>query len=472
MFSLLTLGCASFLLAFLLTPLVRNLSRRLGVVDEPDRHRKLHTVAIPRVGGIPLAIAYVAAFAVVLLLALKGGLILMRGLPFAMRLLPAAAVVFATGLLDDLIGLRPWQKLIGQFIAGGMAIWGGVLIQRFDGIVFSPAWGIPITLVWLIGCTNAFNLIDGVDGLAAGIGLFATVTTLIAALMQGNMELAYATAPLAGALLGFLRYNFNPASIFLGDSGSLSIGFLLGCFGVIWSQKSATLLGMTAPLMALSIPLLDTGIAIARRYLRRKPIFEADNAHIHHRLLARGFTPRRVALLLYGVCGLAAAFSLLQSVVNQRYAGLVIVIFCAAAWLGIQHLGYVEFGMAGRLVLRGEFRRVLAAQLVMRKLEQELGAADTPEECWKAVWGAARELGFTSVYASFAGTIYSAQRDNPDGAPSCTIRIPLTETDYFSLTRPVDSLADSSSWASLIDIVHNTLLLKLPSFAKSYSATV
>jgi len=380
-------------------------------------------------------------------------------------------VVFLTGLLDDLMGLRPWQKLIGQLCAGGLAIWAGVEIQQVDGLVFSPLWGIPVTLVWLIGCTNAFNLIDGVDGLAAGIGLFATVTTLIAALMQGNMDLAYATAPLAGALLGFLRFNFNPASIFLGDSGSMLIGFLLGCFGVIWSQKSATLLGMTAPLMALSIPLLDTGIAIVRRFLRRKPIFEGDSGHIHHQLLARGFTPRGVALLLYGVCGLAAAFSLLQSVVHQRYAGLVILIFCAAAWMGVQHLGYVEFGMAGRMVLRGGFRRVLAAQLILRKLEQDLAIARTPEECWQRVWEAAQQLGFTAARASLAGVAYSGQCGEPNEALSWTIRITLTATDHVNLMRPVDSLADSSAWASLIEIVHKTLLLKLPSFERSFSAS-
>jgi UDP-GlcNAc:undecaprenyl-phosphate GlcNAc-1-phosphate transferase len=470
MYSLLALGCSSFLFAFLLTPLVRNLFARMGMVDEPDRRRKFHAIGIPRVGGIPLVAAYIAAFAVVLLVEFKGGLIVLKGLPFAYRLLPAASVVFLTGLLDDLVGLRPWQKLMGQLCASGLAIWAGVHIQRFDGLVFGPLWGIPVTLVWLIGCTNAFNLIDGVDGLAAGIGLFATVTTLVAALIHGNMELAFATAPLAGALLGFLRFNFNPASIFLGDSGSLLIGFLLGCFGVIWSQKSATLLGMTAPLMALSIPLLDTGITIVRRFLHHKPIFEADNGHIHHQLLARGFTPRRVALLLYGVCGLAAAFSLLQSVVHQRYSGLVIVIFCAAAWMGVQHLGYVEFGMAGRMVLRGGFRRVLAAQLILRKLEQDMGHARTPEACWQTVWEAAQQLGFTAARASLAGVIYSNQCAEPNEAPSWTIRIPLTATDYFNLTRPMDSLAESSAWASLIEMVHKSLLLRLPFFEKRFSA--
>src|SRR3954464_14437999 len=132
---------------------------------------------------------------------------------------------------------------------------------------------------------------------------------MAAALLQDNTELAMATAPLVGAPSLFLRYNFNPASIFLGDCGSLTIGFLLGCFAALWSQKSATLLGMTAPLMALAVPLLDTGASVVRRFIRHQPIFSADRNHLHHRLLDRGFSPRKVALVMYGVCGVAAAFS-------------------------------------------------------------------------------------------------------------------------------------------------------------------
>src|SRR5947208_10567281 len=168
----------------------------------------------------------------------------------------------------------------------------GVNVSGVAGFAAHGWWSFPITVGWLVVCSNAFNLIDGMDGLATGVGLFAAFTTLAAALLQNNALLALATAPLVGALLAFLRYNFNPASIFLGDCGSLTIGFLLGCFAAVWSQKSATLLGMTAPVMALSVPLLDTGIAVVRRFLRRQPIFSADRNHLHHRLLDRGFSSR------------------------------------------------------------------------------------------------------------------------------------------------------------------------------------
>ena len=196
-----------------------------------------------------------------------------NALAAALRLAPATAIVLLTGIVDDIRGLRPWQKLAAECVAAVLAYWGGFGVYILRGQPLSDWFSLPVTVLWLVGCTNALNLIDGMDGLAAGVGVFATLTTFVAALVHGNLELALVTAPLAGALIGFLRYNFNPASIFLGDSGSLFIGFLLGCFGTMWGQKSATALGMTAPMIALAMPLLDTLLAIGRRLLRGQPIF-------------------------------------------------------------------------------------------------------------------------------------------------------------------------------------------------------
>src|SRR5579863_1778740 len=252
MYSLLFLACSSFTLSLLLTPLCRNLFRRMSLVDIPDTHRKSHRTPVPHLGGIPIAVSYVMACALLMLTPLRGGVLVSSHLALVWKLLPAAGVVFATGILDDLFGLKPWQKLAGQLLGALIACWAGVRVVSVSGFSAASWIGLALTVLWLVGSTNAFNLIDGVDGLAAGIGLFAAVTMVLAALLlQSNVPLALATIPLAGSLLGFLRYNFNPASIFLGDSGSLLVGFLLGCFGVIWSQKSATILGMTAPLMAL-----------------------------------------------------------------------------------------------------------------------------------------------------------------------------------------------------------------------------
>ena len=435
MYSILFLTATSFILCYWLTPLVGRWSHRHGVLDRPHSLRKRHGVATPRTGGIAIAVSFVVSIGLLILSPLNGADTVK--LPLVFSLLPAAAVIFATGLVDDLIGLKAWEKLLVQVCAAGLAYLAGVRMVGVAGYV-APAWlSLPITVLWLVACANAFNLIDGVDGVATGVALFATVTTLIAGLLQDNTALALATAPLAGALLAFLRYNFNPASMFLGDCGSLTIGFLLGCFGVIWSQKSATLLGMTAPLMALSVPLLDAVASVARRFMRRQRIFSPDRNHVHHRLLDRGLSPRRVALVLYGVCGLAAGFSLIQTVPDNRLHGLVLVLFCGAVWIGIRSAGYLEFQEAGRLALTGTFRQILNAGLLLSNFERRLTEAVCEDDYWQAVRDVGREFGCTYVRMSLAGAIYEDGDITEVSARRCSIRIPVEGDGYVNFRYPV-----------------------------------
>jgi UDP-GlcNAc:undecaprenyl-phosphate GlcNAc-1-phosphate transferase len=441
MYSLIMLAVTSFGAAFVLTPVCRTVAIGWGVMDQPDQVRKFHARAVPRVGGIAIFIAYLFSFALLLLSPLTAGHLIRSHFDVVRDLFPAATIVFFTGLLDDLRGLKAWQKFAGQFAAAGVAVWGGVQVSGIAGHHF-PSWCvIPVTVLWLVGCTNAFNLIDGLDGLAAGVGLLATATTLVAALLEHNIGLAIATVPLAGALLGILRFNYNPASIFLGDSGSLFIGFLLGCYGVLWSQKSATILGMTAPLIALSIPLLDTGVAIIRRFLRRQPIFGADHGHIHHKLLARGLTPRRVVVLIYIVCGLCAALSLLQGFAHERFGGPIIILFCAGAWIGVQRLGYAEFEMARRLVLAGNFRRQLNAELQLSTFHEDLAAAVTPEQCWEVLQHTYSEFGFNEIRFKLGGRLYTHTTNGHHAANTWTVRIQLSVNDYLNLSREFDTEA-------------------------------
>lgn len=457
---LVVLGLSSFLFALILTPLCRNLLRRIGMVDSPDQERKLHQQPVATMGGIPIVVAYLASFAVLFLTGERAP-VGPDTIPFALRLTPALALIFFIGLLDDRFRLQPFQKLLAQVLAGGWAFWAGV---RITGITDQPLpdWlGLPVTLAWLIICTNAFNLIDGVDGLAAGVGLFATSTMLIAALLQHNLLLAIATVPLTGALLGFLRYNFNPATIFLGDSGSLFIGFLMGCFGVIWSQKSATMLGMTAPLMALSIPIVDLCLSVIRRFLRREPIMRGDRGHIHHRLLARGLSARRAVLILYGVCGVAAVLSLFQSMATNKTAAAVLVIFCGIAWIGIQNLGYAEFSQARRLILAGGFREALNSSLAMRALEASLNAAQTREQRWAVLRDALKTFGLVEVRWSVEGKLYHDTRWNPHGQECWSLRIPLTGGDYLNFTR-VANADDASLNVGALATVFRKTLSRLP----------
>jgi UDP-GlcNAc:undecaprenyl-phosphate GlcNAc-1-phosphate transferase len=385
-----------------------------------------------------------------------------QAMPFMTALLPSVLTVFVVGLFDDLFGLKPWQKLTGQIAAACLACVAGLRMEYLGGHPIGAWLGIPFTIVWLVFCANAMNLIDGVDGLAAGLGLFATLTTLVAGLLHGHYTLALATAPLAGALCGFLRYNFNPASIFLGDCGSLLVGFLLGVYGIIWSQKCATLMGMTAPLMALSIPLLDAALAVARRLVRGEPIFGADRRHIHHRLLDRGLTPRRVALVLYVVCGFAAALSLLTGIARAQYAGAIVVLFCAAAWTGIQHLGYAEFHVAGRLAHPRMFRRVLDGQIRLRALEDALDAAVTLDDCWTAVRSASLDFGFQHLTLRLDHTLY--EELTASASDLWTLHIPLSETEYVKLGHGFQDSVPHMVVASFASVLRCSLERKLPLF--------
>jgi len=411
-----------------ITPACRTICSRLGWVDKPDL-RKVDRGPIPRAGGIAIVLGYACALAIVRFSPLWTAYSI-HWSPLSVRaLLPAVLVAFATGLLDDIFTLRPWMKLLGQVVAAALACHANVQITGIASFAFPNSWWhVPLTILWLVGCANAFNLIDGLDGLATGVGLFATATAFLSALLTGNVALAFVTAPLLGALLGFLPYNFSPASIFMGDCGSLTVGFLLGCFGVIWSQKSATLLGMTAPLIAMAIPLLDTALAISRRFLRGQAIFGPDRGHIHHRLLARGFTTRRIAYLLYASAGLFACLSLLIS--HTHFGGGVIVAFCAVIWLAVRYLGYEEFDIARRMIFRGFFRRVLNANLSVTQFEQAIGAARNVDECWGALLDTGRAFGLSAATLRLHSCEFTATLT--DTAP----------TDCWSLSVPLDGAGD------------------------------
>jgi UDP-GlcNAc:undecaprenyl-phosphate/decaprenyl-phosphate GlcNAc-1-phosphate transferase len=445
---------AAFLLTLLLTPAVRELSLAIGWVDRPDQRRKLHGGGIPRTGGVALLLSYVVSYTALLLL--PSGSVIAGNLATVVRLLPGLAIVFGVGLIDDRFDLRPWQKLGGE-VAGALWMWSAGV--RITIGVHAEWWSVVVTIGWLILCANAFNLIDGVDGLAAGLGLTATLTALAAALLHGDTMLALATAPLAGCLLGFLRYNFNPASIFLGDSGSLSVGFLLGTYAVIWSEKSATLLGIAAPAMALALPLIEVGLSIARRFLRNEPIFAGDRGHIHHRLLDRGFTPRRVALVLYGAGGVAAILSL----VRNRFPGLVFLLFLAAAYAGVRYLSYAEFRAAARFV-RSWLRPILGAHVRVELLERSLRAATDVEECWTAIAVAGRALGYGRVVARLNGLRFSSCASGAREA--WQMRVNLSGGDYVNVSQFPGAAGRPRVLAGFVDVIGRVLPGVLASLRK------
>jgi UDP-GlcNAc:undecaprenyl-phosphate GlcNAc-1-phosphate transferase len=463
MYSLLFLAVTSFILSLALTPFIRNLCFRFGLVDLPDANRKLHSRPIPRVGGIAVALSFLISVILLTTTGLTGGWLILRSSPLIWKLAPAVVLVFAIGLWDDLAHLKAWHKLSGEIAAAAAAYFAGVHVVTVGGTSFSHWWSLPLTILWLVGCCNAVNLIDGVDGLAAGVSLVASLSMLMAAALQHNVLLAYATVPLVGCLLGFLRYNFSPATVFLGDCGSLTIGFLLGCYGVLWSQKSATVLGMAAPLMALAIPLLDTLLAISRRFLRRQPIFGADRGHIHHRLLDLGHSPRTVAMLLCGICAVASACSLCMS--NNQLEIPVIVIFGVATWFGVQRLGYVEFDTAGRLLLQGSFRQLISSQIALRNFESKLAAASSPDDCWNVLQELSREFGLCYLEMRLLGRAYTTKPALCPEQERWHLEIPLSGGDYVLMAHEFNAMDGHNIVVSVPDMVRGILEAKRKAFA-------
>jgi UDP-GlcNAc:undecaprenyl-phosphate GlcNAc-1-phosphate transferase len=347
---------------------------------------------VPRLGG---ASVFVTALVMLFLLSLWDNQVtdrIAQVLPHALGLLGAATAVFLLGLYDDLRGAKPWQKLLVQATAASALYFVGfrieLLTNPFTQQPLELGWlSLPVTLLWLVAISNAFNLIDGLDGLAAGVGLFATLSLFLLAMLQSKSFVAAVAVALAGALLGFLPHNFNPARIYLGDSGSLTIGLVLAALSIEGSQKGPIFITLTIPLMIFGLPLLDVSVTTARRFLSGHPIFHRDEEHLHHRLLKIGLTPRTAVLILYGVAAVFAAASVL--VVNFRgtVSPLVALLCGLLAWVVVRQMNYPEFAELDSHV-RNEMRsqrHVLRNHILMRKLSSELEQAATLEESWQIV---------------------------------------------------------------------------------------
>jgi len=463
MYSLFLLGITSFLSALVLTPIVRNLALRFGLVDTPN-DRKQHVIPVPRLGGVAIFGATLISYSVLVVMGLNGVGIVKSSFPLGLKLLPSVVLIFAIGLADDIYNLRARYKLFVQVAASVLAWSSGIRLASLDGHPFTATASFTFTVLWIVACTNAVNLIDGVDGLATGAALFSTVTMLIAGGLHGNMALVFAITPVAAALLGFLRFNFSPASIFLGDCGSLGIGFLLGCFGIVWSEKAPTLLAMSAPLLSLSVPLLDTGVSVVRRFLHGQPIFGADHSHIHHKLLSRGLTPRKVVLLLYGFCGISAGTSLMLTELHPKYQGMIILLACIIAAISLEYLDYAEFKVAGKMVLNGKIRHLVAAEIDLDLFTKKLAIVADFNECWELIRLYYRNFGFSQI------ELYGDQiREDGNNSGVWYVQIEFQDRGSMRLFRSADSNRPAAAALLFIDCLARHLGPKLEEFAHAHS---
>ena len=412
----------AFIIALVLTPIVRDIFRAYNVVDRPG-HRKVHVYPIPRVGGGPIAVA--CAVSILGLLDFNSP---MPGFGEALKLLPGAAIIFVTGLLDDFVTLKPIVKLSGQIAAAVAVFASGLRIETLAGIPVPIWFSLPATIFWLLLTTNALNLIDGLDGLCAGMGFLGAMTLFAVGMIRDIPSLIYPTLPLAGALLGFLFYNFNPATVFLGDSGALLIGFLLGCSGLILAKSANSPVGTAIPLLALSIPLLDVSLSVARRFLTKKPIFSADRGHIHHRMLDHAFTPRRASLALYAMAIPGIALAILLSYQGPRgFHGIGITALFFVGAVGIRQLRYPEFEVAGSLLFRGQFRQVLAGKVRTRQLATALARAESEEEWWETLLASGQHEGW--IRLAWTGNQAPREQVLSTRAPTWSFRVALNDDE-------------------------------------------
>lgn len=386
--TLVCLGLFVFALlsSFVLTRSVRDFATARGWVAAPSHERHLHSSPLPRLGGVAIFVSF-ASWTVLASVWIARHPELHRhfSLKIVATILLPAALVFMLGVYDDLRPVGPYIKFSVQAVAASMLFLGGLRIVNIP-VVFGDRtlpWflGLPLTILWVLAITNAFNLIDGLDGLAAGSALFSTLVAFVVALLNGPSLVAVMTIALAGAILGFLRYNFNPATIFLGDSGSLFIGFILSALALYGAQKAPTIVAVAIPIVSFGLPILETALSILRRLISGRPVFTADREHIHHKLLQHGMTHRQVVIVLYGVSAVFAMLSLFLLWPTGSSLGLVLAVLGIGIWIGVQHLGYLEFGELARVAQRTLNQpQIFVNNLAIRRATEELKVARDYEQ--------------------------------------------------------------------------------------------
>ncbi|HUU42552.1 MAG TPA: MraY family glycosyltransferase [Planctomycetota bacterium] len=342
----------AFTLSVFLVPMVRRLALRVGAIDEPDGVRKIHTHAVPRMGGVAIFIAFIVPVLGVYVLGVTGTLPggvyakLQENISGFMGLLVASLLVLLLGVYDDIYHVRPRAKVIVQVLAALILCYVGVRIDAIGNpfgegkIHFPPwlAWG--VTVFWVLAITNAINLIDGMDGLGPGVGLFVALTLFVISLFFTVPLVSAVTAALVGAIIGFLIFNFHPAKIFMGDSGSLFVGFLLAAMSAQGSVKRHILI----PIIALALPIMDTVMAIIRRWSRGLPMSVPDKLHVHHRLIGMGFSQREAVGVLYAISGILACSALVVAFSENVVAFAVAVLTIVGIFgVGVYLIGGREF---------------------------------------------------------------------------------------------------------------------------------
>lgn len=287
-----------FVVAFGSTPIVKSYAQKLGAIDTPGEERRIHNHPIPRMGGMAIFLGFLVS--VVLFVDITTQV---------QGILIGTIIIVATGVVDDIVSLRYWIKLLAQIVAAAVAVAHGVVIQVLsnpnvfseNANIFIGILAVPVTILWIVGVTNAVNLIDGLDGLACGVSTISSATMLVVAIMVAEPNVAVILAALMGGCIGFIPYNLNPAKIFMGDTGALLLGYLLATVSILGLFKFYAVITFLVPILALALPLFDTAFAIIRRLLKGQNPMTPDRGHLHHRLIDHGLSQKQAVAVLYSL---------------------------------------------------------------------------------------------------------------------------------------------------------------------------
>jgi len=389
-------------LALLLTPLVIRAARRMKVLDCPGI-RTVHTNPIPRIGGVAIFLAAMSLIVAVSFLNNDIGAAFRQNPIQLGVLLCTATFIFVVGLIDDVKGLAAHVKLLAEIMAASLLCYVGVRISALDLTAdyhINLTWlTYPLTIMWIVGITNAVNLSDGLDGLAAGVSAVACAAIAIFAVSSNNMIMAVFMLALLGGLCGFLFYNFNPAKVFMGDCGSLFVGFTIASASVMCLTKSCALVGLALPTLALGIPIFDTFFAILRRFLERRSLFAPDRSHFHHHLIDLGLKQRHAVITIYVTTCLATGLGLFMMV--RQDGGSLVVFGCLLFLLtllfrivGRVHIGSTLAALQNKYVLACREKQERRA---FEDLQLRFRRARSPKEWWQAVCDAGEGLNFAWV---------------------------------------------------------------------------
>ena len=423
-----------------LTPPVRLLAFRVGAVAHPGG-RHVHQKSIARLGGLAICIGFFVALGAVLRVDSVAAAAFGEARVRVIGLCVGGAAMCAFGVVDDARGIRALYKLFAQVAVAVFSYGCGLRIMvvhvpLLTDIDTGPM-GLPITVLWIVGIINAINLIDGLDGLAAGVVFFAATTNLVVSCVNGVTMVSVLSGAVAGTMLGFLLYNFNPARIFMGDSGSYFLGYVLAATALLGAQKAPTAVSLAVPVMALGVPIFDTLFAMVRRLLEQRSVFSPDRGHIHHRLLDMGLTHRRAVIIIYAVCGVFTAAAICVALEHAWQVGAALL-GAAAVMIGlVRFVGYFDYlHLQVRQKARLRSRDVELFRYAVPELPRRFGNAGTEAELLRELWrfAGAAGLGYLELLDSGAGGERCVERwppgFDPDGASTrdmLTVSFPIGE---------------------------------------------